>query len=103
MKVIPETTNQADEPAGGTKALDDWLKPSLPAAEVPPQMDGPVNDLSKLVKKKKKPAATVPPETETSGSGATPIAVAAGKRKVEIEETGDEPSPVEKRAKLASE
>ncbi|CAE6480984.1 unnamed protein product [Rhizoctonia solani] len=101
MKVTPETTNQVDEDAGVKKILDDWLKPSLPAAEVPPQMDGPVNDLSKLVKKKKKPAAGAQPEAETSGSGAAPTTVAAGKRKVEIEEV--EPSPVEKRAKLGSE
>ncbi|CAE6440422.1 hypothetical protein ACGC1H_003590 [Rhizoctonia solani] len=101
MKVTPETTNQVDEDAGVKKVLDDWLKPSLPAAEVPPQMDGPVNDLSKLVKKKKKPAASAQPETETSGLGTASTTVAAGKRKVETEEA--EPSPVEKRAKLTSE
>ncbi|KAG8689667.1 hypothetical protein FRC11_001335 [Ceratobasidium sp. 423] len=102
MKAVPEPQNQVDDAVGVKQALDDWLKPSLPAAEVPPQMDGPVNDLSKLVKKKKKPAASTTPETETSGSGAAPTAVAVGKRKVEIEEA-DEASPVEKKVKLTSE
>ncbi|CAE7219627.1 unnamed protein product [Rhizoctonia solani] len=100
MKATPEPTGQVDEPTGAQKILDDWLKPSLPAAEVPPQMDGPVNDLSKLVKKKKKPT-NASPETETGGSGAAPSVIATGKRKVEIE--GDESSPVEKKVKLASE
>ncbi|CAE6425265.1 unnamed protein product [Rhizoctonia solani] len=109
MKVAPEPQNQTlnepsvNETEGVKKALDDWLKPSLPVAEVPPQMDGPVNDLSKLVKKKKKPAANAAPETEGDGSGVAPVTVAAGKRKVEIEEVHDEPSPVEKKAKLVPE
>ncbi|CAE6413077.1 unnamed protein product [Rhizoctonia solani] len=105
MKAVPEPQNQipVDEAEGVKQALDDWLKPSLPAAEVPPQMDGPVNDLSKLVKKKKKPASSAAPETETSGSGAAPAPVATGKRKVEIEAVADEASPVEKKVKLASE
>ncbi|CUA78066.1 NASP-related protein sim3 [Rhizoctonia solani] len=101
MKVTPEATNPVDEESGVKKVLDDWLKPSLPAAEVPPQMDGPVNDLSKLVKKKKKPAASAPQE-EASGSGAAPSTVAAGKRKVETEGE-DGSSPVEKKAKIAAE
>ncbi|CAE6474474.1 unnamed protein product [Rhizoctonia solani] len=100
MKATSEAQNPVEETVGVKKALDDWLKPSLPAAEVPPQMDGPVNDLSKLVKKKKKPAASAPSEAE---SGAAPSVVVAGKRKVELEEVQDESSPVEKKVKLTSE
>ncbi|CAE6402252.1 unnamed protein product [Rhizoctonia solani] len=105
MTAVPEVQNQlaVEGTEGAKKALDDWLKPSLPVAEVPPQMDGPVNDLSKLVKKKKKPAANAVPEPDTNGPGIAPVTAAAGKRKVEIEEAQDESSPVEKRAKLVSE
>ncbi|KAH7335183.1 hypothetical protein B0J17DRAFT_668979 [Rhizoctonia solani] len=100
MKTTSEAQNPVEETVGVKKALDDWLKPSLPAAEVPVQMDGPVNDLSKLVKKKKKPAASAPPE---AGSETAPNVVVAGKRKVELEEVQDEASPVEKKVKLTSE
>lgn len=97
MKASPETQNV--ETSGTEKAIDDMLqfqfKPTLPPPELPPQMDGPVNDLSKLVKKKKKPAAQ--PEAESAANGAT----SKGKRKVEVEEDG--PSPKEKKVKLASE
>ncbi|CAE6350303.1 unnamed protein product [Rhizoctonia solani] len=104
MKATPEVQNQVvvDETEGVKKALDDWLKPSLPMAEVPPQMDGPVNDLSKLVKKKKKPVVNAM-GAEMNGSGVVPVTVAAGKRKVDIEGIEDESSPVEKKAKLVSE
>jgi hypothetical protein len=96
MKATPEAQNPMDDESGVKKALDDWLKPSLPAAEVQPQMDGPVNDLSKLVKKKKRP--TEPQESATNGTAST--TTTSSKRKVEVEEMADESR--EKKAKLES-
>lgn len=101
MKAAPEA--QPGETSNTDKAIDELLqfKPTLPPPELPPVMDGPVNDLTKLVKKKKKPAPavavadtlTVPaPEPDTSAS--------KGKRKVEAEEVENESSPRDKKAKL---
>lgn len=99
MKASPET--QPAETSGTEKAIDEMLqfqfKPTLPPPELPAQMDGPVNDLTKLVKKKKKPAAQ--PESESAPNGS----MSKGKRKVEIEEVEDESSPKEKKAKLEAE
>lgn len=99
MKAAPEAQNPVDE-SKVKQALDDWLKPTLPAAEVQPLMDGPVNDLSKLVKKKKK-TAEPPKESTTNGIGA-PSTTSAGKRKVD-EEVEDESISREKKAKIESE
>lgn len=99
MKASPETQNV--ETTGTEKALDEMLqfqfKPTLPPPELPPQMDGPVNDLSKLVKKKKKPAAQPEAESAPNENGV------GGKGKRKVEEAEDESSPKEKKAKLAAE
>jgi hypothetical protein len=97
MKVSPEA--QLPEASGAEKALDEMLqfKPSLPPPELPAQMDGPVNDLTKLVKKKKKPA---PVKEEDGGPDGF---VSKGKRKVEEDGAEDESSPREKKAKLEAE
>ncbi|QRV88937.1 SHNi-TPR protein [Ceratobasidium sp. AG-Ba] len=100
MKVAPEV--QAGESSGADKALDELLqfKPTLPPPELPPIMDGPVNDLTKLVKKKKKPAPAAQPETSATTPVEVDTSTSKGKRKVEAEEVENESSPRDKKAKL---
>lgn len=100
LKTIPEqVANGSGESAmdAANRALDEALNPGLSA--VGPS--APVNDLSGMVRKKKKPAVSTP-ETVSAPNGTLEVDTKPnGKRKAEEDamEVGGT-TPVEKKAKL---
>jgi len=95
MKTSPDmSANHESAPVAANHALDVMLSGTTPKAA----SSAPVNDITSMVKKKKKPAAENVDATPASST----LAPAAPKRKVDEDDQGQDGAvtPVEKKAKL---
>ena len=95
LKTAPEDDAGASAPELVAKALDKELNATRPTTDI--TTDTKVNDLTSIVKKKKKPPVNIP---ESNGVVAQPLAVASGsgsaKRKAD-----DDPQEGDKKPKLS--